>query len=139
MTLSLTAMLVGCANEDVGSVSGAIAGGLLGSQFGGGSGQVIAAGVGALAGAYLGGQIGRSMDRQDQLEMQHALESAPTGRVVAWSNPNGNRYSVRPTRTYYEDTQPCREYTTRALIGGKSQEIYGRACRQADGSWQVVN
>lgn len=142
-TLSLSLFLVGCSelnNEGVGTITGGVVGGLLGSQFGGGSGKVAAAAGGALLGAYLGGQIGKTMDRQDRLEMQRALETAPTGRAVAWSNPdNGYRYSVQPTRTYYHHQQPCREYITKAYIGGKTQQIYGKACRQADGSWRVVN
>ena len=72
--------------------------------------------------------------------MQRALETAPIGRSVNWSNPdNGNRYTVKPTRTYYHDQQPCREYITKAIIGGKTERIYGKACRQADGSWRVMN
>ena len=142
-SLSLSFLLAGCApmnNEGVGTISGGVIGGLLGSQFGSGSGKVMAAAGGALLGAYLGGQIGKTMDRQDRLEMQRALETAPTGRAVAWSNPdNGNRYTVQPMRTYYREQQPCREYITKAIIGGKSQQIYGKACRQADGSWRVVN
>ncbi len=136
-------MLVGCAplnNEGAGTITGGVVGGLLGSQFGGGSGKVMAAAGGALLGAYLGGQIGKTMDRQDRLEMTRALDTAPTGRAVVWSNPDtGYRYTVQPTRTYYHAQQPCREYITKALIGGKTQQIYGQACRQADGSWRVVN
>lgn len=143
MSLSLSLFLVGCAplnNEGVGTVTGGVVGGLLGSQFGGGSGKVAAAAGGALLGAYLGGNIGRTMDRLDRLEMQKALETAPTGRAIRWQNPdNGNRYTVQPTRTYYAHSQPCREYITRAIIGGKAQQIYGKACRQADGSWKVAN
>ncbi|KTD30190.1 surface antigens (17 kDa) [Legionella maceachernii] len=141
-SLSLAVLLTSCAqvtNEGVGTVTGGVVGGLLGSQFGGGSGKFAAAAGGALIGAYLGGNIGRTMDRLDRLEMQKALETAPTGRVVTWSNPDtGNRYTVQPTRTYYTDQQPCREYITKAIIGGKPQQIYGKACRQADGSWKVV-
>lgn len=142
-SLSFSLFLVACApmnNEGVGTISGGVIGGLLGSQFGGGSGKVMAAAGGALLGAYLGGQIGKTMDRQDRLEMQRALETAPTGRAVVWSNPdNGNRYTVQPTRTYYHAQQPCREYITKAIIGGKTEQIYGKACRQADGSWRVVS
>lgn len=142
-TLALSACLTSCAeinNEGVGTVTGGVVGGLLGSQFGGGSGRVAAAAGGALLGAYLGGNIGRTMDRLDRLEMQRALETAPVGRAVSWKNPDtGNSYTVKPTKTYYANQQPCREYTTHAMIGGKSQEIYGKACRKADGSWRVVN
>ncbi|MCX7114725.1 MAG: RT0821/Lpp0805 family surface protein [Gammaproteobacteria bacterium] len=142
LILGLSMALVACQNithEGVGTVTGGVVGGLIGSQFGGGAGKVAAAAGGALLGAYLGGNIGKSMDKVDQMQMQRALETAPTGRPVAWSNPdNGNHYTVRPTRTYYEHQHPCREYTTHALIGGKNQEVYGRACRQSDGSWKIV-
>lgn len=142
-TLSVSVFLTSCAqinNEGVGSLTGGVVGGLLGSQFGGGAGKVAAAAGGALLGAYLGGRIGQYMDRQDKLEMQRALETAPTGKSVSWKNPDsGNRYSVKPTRTYYQKEQPCREYITHAVIGGKKEQIYGRACRQADGAWRVVN
>lgn len=141
-SLSLSMLLAGCAplsNEDVGTLSGGVVGGLIGSQFGSGSGQVAAAAGGVLLGAYLGGQIGKTMDRLDRLEMQRALETAPAGKAVVWNNPDsGIRYTVRPTRTYYQAQQPCREYTTTAIIGGKREQIYGRACRQADGAWRVV-
>jgi surface antigen len=140
-SLSLS-ILVGCSqvnNEGIGTVGGGVLGGLLGSQFGSGSGRVAAAAGGALVGAMLGGRIGQYMDRQDRMEVQRALETAPTGKAVNWSNPdNGNQYSVKPTRTYYVADQPCREYITHAVIGGKSQQIYGKACRQADGSWRVA-
>lgn len=142
-SLSLSVFLAGCTqvtNEGVGTVTGGVVGGLLGSQFGSGSGRVAAAAGGALIGAFLGGKIGQYMDRQDRMEMQRALETAPTGKEIIWTNPdNGNRYSVKPTRTYYTNQQPCREYITHAVIGGKNQQIYGKACRQGDGSWKVAN
>lgn len=141
--LSCSLLLSGCAEmskQDVGTLGGGVVGGLIGSQFGGGVGKVAAAAGGALVGAYLGGQIGRTMDRLDQMEMQRALETAPTGKAVVWQNPDsGNRYTVVPTRTYHNQQQACREYTTHALIGGKTQEIHGRACRQSDGAWKVVS
>jgi surface antigen len=143
VTLSCSIFLSGCAqvtNEGVGTVTGGVVGGLLGSQFGGGAGKVAAAAGGALLGAFLGGRIGQYMDRQDKMQMQNALETAPVGKSVGWTNPdNGNQYRVEPTRTYYDNEQPCREYITHANIGGKSQQIYGKACRQADGSWRVAN
>jgi len=141
--LSVSILLTGCGpvnNEGVGTVAGGVVGGLLGSQFGGGSGRVAAAAGGALIGAFLGGNIGRTMDKVDRMEMQKTLETAPVGRAVTWRNPDsGYTYTVKPTRTYYTNQQPCREYVTHALIGGRSQQIYGKACRQSDGSWRVVN
>ncbi|MGL5742758.1 MAG: RT0821/Lpp0805 family surface protein [Legionella sp.] len=141
---SLSLLLVGCANvtnENVGTISGGVIGGLIGSQFGGGpAAKMAAAAGGALVGAYLGGKIGKYMDKVDRMEMQRALETAPTGRPVSWSNPDtGYRYTVQPTRTYYRERLPCREYTTKAIIDGRTEIIRGSACRQPDGTWHVVH
>jgi hypothetical protein len=35
--------------------------------------------------------------------------------------------------------QECREYATTAEIGGRMQRVIGTACRQPDGSWQVIS
>ena len=142
--LSLSLALAGCVppnNEQVGGLTGGVIGGLVGSQFGGGSGKIVAAVGGALIGSLIGGRIGQTMDRLDRLELQRALESEPTGQTKAWTNPdNGNQYRVKPTHTYHNASQqPCREYLTEAVIGGKQEKVYGKACRQADGSWKVAN
>lgn len=141
---SLSLLLVSCASmnhEDVGTISGGVIGGLIGSQFGGGPAAKLAATAGgAIVGAYLGGQIGKTMDKVDRMEMQRALETAPTGKAVHWSNPDtGYSYTVQPTRTYYRERLPCREYFTSAIIDGKKQTLRGSACRQPDGTWHVVN
>ncbi len=141
--LTLTIILTGCSsinNEDVGTLSGGVAGALIGSQIGSGAGQVAAAAGGAIIGAFLGGNIGKYMDKVDRMEMQRALETAPTGKAIAWKNPdNGNQYRVQPTKTYYLNGGPCREYVTYATIAGKNEKVYGKACRQPDGSWRVSN
>jgi surface antigen len=137
------ALMAGCAqvnNEDIGMVTGGVVGGLLGSQFGGGAGKVAAAAGGAFIGTMIGGRIGKYMDRQDKLEVERALETAPTGREVSWNNPDsGYHYHVTPTRTYYVDKAPCREYVTQAEINGKIEKIHGKACRQPNGTWRVAS
>jgi surface antigen len=32
----------------------------------------------------------------------------------------------------------CRDYTAKATLDGKTQPLLGRACRQSDGSWRIV-
>jgi len=32
----------------------------------------------------------------------------------------------------------CREFTQEIFIGGEKKTGYGRACRQPDGSWEIV-
>jgi surface antigen len=143
ISLFLALCLAGCdsvTKQDVGVVTGGALGGLLGSQFGHGSGRVLAAVGGTVLGAVIGGAIGKSMDKVDRMEMNKAFETAPTNQPQSWRNPDsGNSYTVTPTRTFYRNDQPCREYTSSAIIGGKKQQIYGKACRMSDGSWQVVS
>lgn len=128
-----------------GTVLGAVAGGLAGSAFGRGTGQGIMIGLGTLLGAYLGSEAGQSLDRADRQAAQRVahetFEYAPTGSTKTWSNPDsGNAGSVTPTKTYKQaDGSYCREYQQTVTVGGKTQDAYGTACRQPDGSWKVVN
>jgi surface antigen len=133
--------VTGCAslsNQDTGTLAGGAIGGLIGSRFGGGAGQLVATGAGVMIGAYLGGRIGKYMDAQDRSQMQRALETSKTGQTVAWKNPDsGNRYAVRPTKTYYRDNLPCRQFSTTAYINGKKDVVHGKACRDSNGRWQM--
>lgn len=127
--------------QDIGMVSGGAVGALVGSQIGGGSGRTAAIVLGTLAGAVVGGAIGRSMDKADQARTQQALENAKTNQSTSWRNPDtGNVYHVTPKKTYKKKNgQYCREYVTKATIAGKEETMYGKACRQPDGSWKVVS
>ena len=128
-----------------GTLVGAAAGGLLGSQFGDGAGKLAATAIGALAGAYVGNQIGESLDNADKAAMQqsaqYSLESTKVGATSNWSNPDsGNSGSITPTKTYKASTgEYCREYQQTVTVGGKTEEAFGTACRQPDGAWQVKN
>ena len=134
----------GCANqpgnEQTGQVVGGVLGGVLGSQVGSGSGRTAAIIAGTVAGAMIGGAVGKSMDENDRMKAQHAFEYNRSNQPSSWRNPdNGNAYTVTPTSTYtaQETGQPCREYTTDAVIGGRHETMVGTACRQADGSWRA--
>mgnify|MGYP000875724042 CR=1 FL=1 len=144
LIITTSISLLGCSDmtkQDVGTLTGGVAGGLLGSQFGGGSGKLLAVGAGALAGAFIGGAIGKNMDETDKLKMNQALESNQVGQPAYWQNQKtGTNYTVVPTRNVTVDgNQYCREYRSTANVAGKNQQVYGTACRQPDGSWKVVN
>ena len=125
--------------EQVGTVAGGVLGGVLGAQIGGGTGRTVAIVAGTLAGAYLGNRIGKSMDEKDRMKAAQALETAPTGAPTSWRNPDtGATYTVTPTRTYQEASGPCRDFTTQAVIDGKSENVKGTACRQPDGTWKAA-
>lgn len=120
-------------------VIGGALGGALGSQIGGGEGKTVATIIGTLFGAAVGGAVGRSMDDTDRLKVARTLETVRTGVPAQWRNPDtGYDYTVVPTRTYDSAGTPCREYTVNGRIGGKTEKIYGTACRQADGSWRTM-
>ena len=143
LSLAMLVYLAGCATyqgqqEQAGMVIGGILGGVLGSEVGGGRGRTAAIIAGTLAGAAIGGAVGRSMDEVDRMKTAQTLETVRTGVPAQWRNPDsGNSYTVVPTRTYETTSGPCREYTIDAMIGGRVEKVYGTACRQADGSWQV--
>ena len=130
-----------CNRELLGSLLGAAAGGLAGSQIGDGRGQLAAVAGGTLLGFLMGGTIGRNMDEVDQNCVGQVLEHAEDGQQIAWDNPQtGAQYQVVPTRTVQgSDGRYCREYTATSVVSGRDQQTYGRACRQPDGSWKLVN
>jgi surface antigen len=127
-----------------GTVVGAIAGGLLGSTIGKGSGQVAAIGIGAILGGIIGSEVGKSLDRADRAYMQRttqeSLETGRTGSTSSRRNPDsGHGGTVTPQRTYETAQGPCREYQQTVTIDGRTERAYGTACRQADGSWKIQN
>lgn len=144
--LSLTA----CAQnsgpkQGLGTIGGAILGGIAGAQFGSGQGRLIATGIGAVLGSLAGGEIGRSLDRADQQYMgnttQRALEYENSGESIAWNNPDSGHYgTVTPQPAYQNSTgQYCREFQQTITIGGQREQAYGTACRQPDGTWKIVS
>ncbi|CCQ73991.1 RT0821/Lpp0805 family surface protein [Magnetospira sp. QH-2] len=132
-------------NKTMGTLLGAGLGALAGSQIGGGKGNMAAIAVGTLAGAWLGGNVGSKLDEVDRMKMQgttqSALEYNKAGTTSSWSNPDsGHEGTITPTRTYSSSAkEDCREYRTTVTIDGRVEEAYGTACRQPDGSWQVIN
>lgn len=144
IVLLCTASLVGCQNmskQDVGVLSGGVAGGLIGSTVGKGSGQILAIAAGTIAGAIIGGAIGKNMDDTDKLKMNRALDNNPVGKPAYWHNAQtGAAYEVVPVKNVsVGGNEYCREYRTVANIAGKKQQMYGTACRQPDGTWQAVS
>ncbi|MDJ0788331.1 MAG: RT0821/Lpp0805 family surface protein [Myxococcota bacterium] len=125
----------------VGGLGGAVAGGLLGEALGGSTKDVLAGvALGGLLGA-LGGQVLDQRDRQIAAQnAQVALERAPTGTSSPWQNPDtGASGTFTPTRTYQQPNgQYCREYNQEVWVAGQREMAYGTACRQADGSWKMV-
>lgn len=129
---------------DIGTLLGGIGGAVAGAQIGSGSGRLAATAAGTLIGAFVGREVGKSLDRADVAAAQQAqnkAHTAPVGEKIVWSNPeSGHSGSVTPVRQGTDSTgNQCREYQSTVTIGGKTEQAYGTACRQPDGSWKVVN
>lgn len=136
----------GMSGEEVaGTLVGAALGGLVGSQIGGGTGNKVAIGAGVLAGGFLGNRIGKKLSCRDQEyhynTTQNALEYQPSGQASNWNNPDsGHSGRVTPTKTYVSESgEPCREFTQTVIVDGQEERVNATACRQEDGTWQVVD
>ena len=146
--ISLALLATGCSTvpskQEQGAAAGAVVGGVLGSALGKGhSDRGWAIALGVIFGAIVGDQIGAQLDERDRLlaaqNLQYSLESTKDGATTTWQNPNtGHNGTATPTKTTSAaDGSPCREFTTEIQVGGETQQGYGTACRQADGSWKI--
>jgi surface antigen len=130
--------------ENIGSAVGAIGGAWIGSNVGKGKGQIVAIAAGTLLGAGLGKELGATLDRGDlayyEKVSQNSLENTPTDQTTSWVNPDtGASGAITPVRTFQGGGgQYCREYQQTITIDGKTENGYGTACRQSDGSWKIV-
>jgi len=147
--LAGTLLLAACQTDQwgggqtFGTLGGAAAGGLIGSQIGKGSGNAAATLTGVLLGGFLGNQAGGLVDDQDKrraVAAEQRAYTAPIGQQVTWNNPqNGNNGVIVPTRDGYASNGAyCREFQQTITVGGQRQQGYGKACQQPDGSWKIV-
>jgi surface antigen len=123
-----------CATESqTGTAVGAGAGGLIGAAAGGWQGALFGAAVGGL----LGYGVGRSVEVENERRMEYALEA---DRQSRWTNPDtGYVYTVEPQPIYYDRGRSCRQFSMVAEIDGRPRNVYGTACRTAEGRWDVVS
>lgn len=129
--------------QTVGAVGGAVLGGWAGSNIGGGKGAIIATGAGTLLGALLGSSLGKSLDKADLAyanQAQNQAYNAPIGQTINWNNPqSGNRGTITPVNDGYRSSgEYCRQYNQTIYVDGQTQTATGTACRQSNGTWQIV-
>jgi surface antigen len=147
VALAMPLALVACGpdanKQDAGTLVGAVAGGVIGNQFGRGGGRVAATLAGAVVGGIVGNEIGRKFDQRDrqlaqQAEMD-AWERGQPGRPVHWRNPDNGRYGeVVAEAPYRRGEYDCRDYVHKVYIDGRPQSMRGTACRNPDGTWTPV-
>ena len=154
--LTLVVLISGCAanvqtnstqqgpKESAGAISGMIIGGALANDMAGDSrNKSLATVLGAFVGGVIGQNIGAQLDERDRFlageAYNTALEYNATDKAAEWRNPDSGNYGrVIPVATYRQNGRYCREFTQEIFIGGEKQTGYGRACRQPDGSWEII-
>lgn len=142
-------LLSGCANDQqasqlLGKGIGAIAGAMIGTEVGSGRGNDAAIALGALLGAFVGGQVGKRLSEEDWAiagnTQQQTLESAPSGSPRSWKNPDtGSGGEVIAEPAFKGETAAvCRRFSHTISAEGGDDTLKGVACRQADGTWKVI-
>lgn len=151
LSLSMLGALAACdpnrpvSKQTIGAGLGAVAGVAVGSAIGSGGGRTAAMIIGGLLGALAGSEIGRVMDENDRLRAaratQDALENYPSGRASTWSNPDSGYSGETVAQPAYvsDGGDTCRRYTQTIRVDGRAETAEGVACRQPNGSWQIVS
>jgi len=132
--------------EAAGAALGAAAGGMLGTQLGGGWAQMAFTVGGVALGGVTGHMIGRRFEASDRALYGRALTSSlstvPDGETVHWQNPEtGLNGTIRPTRSYHRgnDGQLCRDFRAAVNFSSDVATESGTACQMADGQWILIS
>jgi hypothetical protein len=72
-------------------------------------------------------------------QAQIRATTAPIGERIIWSNGNATGSVTAIREGTSTAGRYCREFQQRVTIGGHTEEAYGTACMQPDGSWEVVS
>ena len=83
-----------------------------------------------------------NLNEQQQRQHESAqiqAATAPIGEKIIWKDGSTSG-SVTAIREGTSTTgRHCREFQQNVTIGGKKEQAYGTACRQPDGSWEVIS
>ena len=135
-------------NRIAGSVLGAVAGGVIGHQFGGGRGRSVATVVGALGGGYAGNQIQGSMQEgdtytttqqrcktvYDKSDKMLGYDVANSREKSAWNTIPGRRFRWTVTASWSSTTKRKKDVT---VICPSCTQAEGLFLSEADGVVQA--
>ncbi len=129
--------------DPAGVVAGALIGGLLGYGLGDGRGGPTVAGivVGGVAGAALTQNLNCEDRSYAYRTYYDGLNSGAPNRSYDWRNQRSGNYGSFNVNDYYNDPYGfrCANFSQEIFVQGRPQEARGRACRQPDGTWAIVN
>ena len=132
------------APDPAGVIAGALIGGLLGNAIGRGGGKTGATVAGVIVGGALGANLVKHLDCQDRSyaykTYSNGFNSGRANSNWQWENPDNGHYGDFRVGDYYNDQGGfrCATYTQQVYIDGVPQAASGRACRQPDGVWAIV-
>ncbi|HOP15939.1 MAG: hypothetical protein H6956_06125 [Chromatiaceae bacterium] len=88
------------------------------------------------------GPVGKFTDRDWEMMQETtrtALDNAPDGETVSWSNSDsGASGTIRPLETYDMDGMRCRRTELSNSAGGLSGNSQFDYCQQTDGVWKIA-
>jgi surface antigen len=126
-------------NNAVGTVLGAITGGLIGSAVSHGNGGAVMGGV--ILGGLAGNSISSNMNCSDRRYAMNSYSQGFEGRIghrYNWRNNDSRSYgSFTPTREYSRNGNTCRDFREVGYGNGHDYNRTGTACRQNDGNWYM--
>ena len=83
--------------------------------------------------------LNESAQRQHETAQIQAT-SAPVGEKIVWDEGDSSGYVVATKEGKSSQSGlVCREYQQSITVGGQTEQAYGQACLQPDGSWELVN
>lgn len=128
-------------NTATGTIVGAVAGGVIGNQFGHGDGRTAATVGGVILGGLAGNAIARNMDCNDRRYALVSYRDGFEGRIghhYRWHNNNNSSYgSFTPVREYSRNGDTCRDFRDTSYRSGHRYNHSGTACRHNDGNWYL--
>lgn len=72
-------------------------------------------------------------------EAQIIAADAPIGDAITWSSGGAEGAVVAILEGVDASGHVCREFLHSLIIDGQAEDAWGTACKQADGSWTVIN
>ena len=134
----LMGTLAGCADKaQTGAGLGALTGATVGALTS--KNKVSGAAIGAGIGLLLGYMIGNEMDKHDKEQVNKVLETQPSGKPMAWKNPDsGNQYEATPSPAYVQNDKVYRDIYIKANVDGQEKDVKAKAYRNPDGTWVMV-
>lgn len=122
-------------NAAAGTIVGAIAGGIIGNQFGRGGGRVAATAGGVILGGMVGNAIAGDIDCDDRPYAFRVYDqgfAGPIGQRYEWRHGNAYGYFT-PTRQYVDAGYTCRDFEEGVWRNGEWHVHTGSACLYDDG------